>query len=74
MVKTITKERIHHDREKTKFDPLKYMIDIPILVAFICMSQSIKLQRVTVLPAKSDSDVMFCYSYQGLIIDRSRVY
>ena len=29
----------------------------------------------TVLPAKSDSDVMFCLqSYQGLIIDRSLVY
>ena len=30
---------------------------------------------LTVLPAKSDSDVMFCLqSYQGLIIDRSLVY
>ena len=29
----------------------------------------------TVLPAKSDSDLMFCLeSYQGLIIDRSLVY
>ena len=29
----------------------------------------------TVLPAKSDSDVMFCFqSYQGLIIDRSLSY
>ena len=29
----------------------------------------------TVLPAKSDSVVMFCLqSYQGLIIDRSLVY
>ena len=29
----------------------------------------------TVLPAKSDSDVMFCLqSYQGLRIDRSLVY
>ena len=29
----------------------------------------------TVLPAKSDSDVMFCLqSYQGLTIDRSLVY
>ena len=29
----------------------------------------------TVLPAKSDSDVMLCLqSYQGLIIDRSLVY
>ena len=31
--------------------------------------------RTAVLPAKSDSDVMFCLqSYQGLIIDRSLVY
>ena len=29
----------------------------------------------TVLPAKGDSDVMFClHSYQGLITDRSLVY
>ena len=29
----------------------------------------------TVVPANSDSDVMFCLkSYQGLRIDRSRVY
>ena len=28
----------------------------------------------TVLPAKSDSDVMFCLQiYQGLLMDRSRV-
>ena len=31
--------------------------------------------NATVLPAKSDSDFMFCLqSYQGLIIDRSLVY
>ena len=30
---------------------------------------------VTILPAKSDSDVMLCLqSYQGLMIDRSLVY
>ena len=29
----------------------------------------------TVLPAKSDSDIMFClHGYQGLRIDRSLVY
>ena len=33
------------------------------------------LTNSTVLPAKSDSDVMFCLqSYQGLIIDKSFVY
>ena len=32
-------------------------------------------QTHTVLPAKSDSDVMFCLQrYQGLRIDRSLVY
>ena len=32
-------------------------------------------RSTTVMPAKSDSDVMFCLqSYQGLKIDRSRVY
>ena len=30
---------------------------------------------ITVLPAKSDSDIIFCLQwYQGLIIDRSFVY
>ena len=32
-------------------------------------------KKITVLPAKSDSDFMFCLqSYQGLIINRSLVY
>ena len=32
-------------------------------------------QLFTVLPAKSDSDDMFCLqSYQGLVIDKSLVY
>ena len=35
----------------------------------------IPIVRSTVLPAKSDSDIMFCLqSYQGLKIDRSFVY
>ena len=33
------------------------------------------MSEITVLPAKSDSDFMFCLQhYQGLIIDRSLVY
>ena len=33
------------------------------------------LYTTTVLPAKSDSSVMFCFqSYHGIIIDRSLVY
>ena len=65
-----------------------------ILMALIRESAKIKLRQFfdarnircftvhhstcTVLPAKSDSDVMFCLqslrSYQGLITDRSLVY
>ena len=34
-----------------------------------------KSKLFTILPAKSDSDVMFCLqSYQGMIIDRSLVH
>ena len=36
--------------------------------------KTLYFQHFTVLPAKSDSDVMFCLSYQGLIFDRSLVY
>ena len=37
--------------------------------------QCVKIISTTVLPAKSDSDFMFCLqSYQGLIIDISLVY
>ena len=33
------------------------------------------MKSVTVLPAKSDSDVIFCLQiYQGPLIDRSLVY
>ena len=42
---------------------------------FYISEQVILSSLLTVLPAKSDSDVMFCLqSYQGLIIDRSLVY
>ena len=35
----------------------------------------VKLSSSTALPAKSDSDVMFCLqSYQGLLIDRLLVF
>ena len=40
-----------------------------------CFDEISYLEICTVLPAKSDSDFMFClHSYQGLIIDRSLVY
>ena len=35
----------------------------------------VQSMRGTILPARSDSDFMFClHSYQGLIIDRSLVF
>ena len=38
-------------------------------------SPNFLVQHPIVVPAKSDSDVMFCLqSYQGLIIDKSPVY
>ena len=46
-------------------------------VYFQCLARSIKntVHYDTVLPAKSDRDVMFCLqSYQGLIIDISLLY
>ena len=46
--------------------------------AFIVQRELLKTQQQnthTVVPAKSDSDVMFCLQcYQGRIIDRSRMY
>ena len=45
------------------------------LESFLTQSSSLLVRIPTVLPAKSDSDVMFCLqSYKGLIIDRSLVY
>ena len=42
--------------------------------SYICPS-NISLSIATVLPAKSDSGVMFClHHYQALLIDRSLVY
>ena len=43
-----------------------------------CLRLTVKtgeVQRPTILPAKSDSDVVLCLqSYQGLILERSLVY
>ena len=45
------------------------------IARILCLVKYFKLlRRPIVLPAESDSDVMFCLqSYQGLIIDRSLV-
>ena len=51
--------------------------NLEIYTNWIAMSVSLtsSLQLFTVLPAKSDSDVILCLqSYQGLIIDISLVY
>ena len=55
-----------------------YLINLTYLQN-IFKAEKMKLSNIipepTVLPAKSDSDVMFCLqSYQGLIINRSLVY
>ena len=45
------------------------------LVGMISVFFNFRYQAFTVMPAKSDSDVMFCLqSYQGFRIDISRVY
>ena len=49
--------------------------DVGYLEAHGTGTQVLNICTSTVLPAKSDSDVMFCLQrYQGLIIDRSLVY
>ena len=46
-----------------------------VFALFWCLKEKVCCETGTVLPAKSDSDFMFCIqSYQGLIIDRSLVY
>ena len=43
--------------------------------AFVSDISKLQFSACTVLPAKSDSDIMFCLQhYWGLIIDRSHVY
>ena len=45
------------------------------MVNYHIVPECLDLSGFTVLPAKSDSDLMFCLqSYQELIIDRSLVY
>ena len=46
-----------------------------LIMTAACVWHKDKCYTCTVVPTKSDSDVMFCLqSYQGLIIDRSLVY
>ena len=40
---------IHHNWEMPTYDPLKYIMDNHILIAFICMGKSIRIQRVSAL-------------------------
>ena len=62
--------------DNTRRYRVKYLREFYIAVPISKNVQNMNLCKiVTVLPAKSDSDVMFCLqSYQGLIIDRSLVY
>ena len=57
----------------------RYIIHLLVLriVFFFCLSVEgqASVTKTTVVPAKSDSDIMFCIQhYLGLIIDRSLVY
>ena len=70
--------------DMNKYIVLSETINICVYIVFpnernkLCISAYIKLNHistVTALPAKSDSEVMFCLQiYQGYRIDRSRVY
>ena len=46
MPKQFSGTEIHHNLEIPTCDPLKYIMDNPILIAFISMGESIILQRV----------------------------
>ena len=39
---------IHYNLEIPTCDPLKYVMDNPMLIAFICMGKSIRIQRVNI--------------------------
>ena len=50
-----------------------FFLNYPVYHLYTVVAAHVYL--TTVLPAKSDSDVMFCLKiYHGLIIDRSLVY
>ena len=56
---------------QTSHNTCKY--ELTFFYVEFCLHKMIR--TFTVLPAKSDSDIMFCLqSYQGLRIDRSLVY
>ena len=69
-----------------RFKSTQYSFSIPVTffirnqsgelcVFFVMIVCTNKMGYSTVLPAKSDSGIMFCLqSYQGLKIDRSLVY
>ena len=43
---TILRDRKRHNWELTSCDPLKYIMEKCILIAFICMGKSIRIKRV----------------------------
>ena len=69
--------RLKRTIKEVLFKIRKYKLILSPNVSLLCELIIIFLcgLSTTVLPAKSNSDVMFCLqSYQGLIIDRSLVY
>ena len=66
MLDTDQKYRLEHTLQRTAVSRKLLAFQVNIILIIII---------TTVLPAKSDSDFMFCLqSYQGLIIDISLVY
>ena len=62
-------------RAVTAVAPLRDLLANNKGSVILFLSVQVKIKSSTVLPAKSDSDYMFCLqSYQGLRIDRSLVY
>ena len=61
--------------ESMEIVPTVDVIRFSFLTSLLLLNKHPVLLTGTVLPAKSDSDIMFCLQrYQGLRIDRSLVY
>ena len=60
--------------KSTERDRTLHLCNVIDIIAFLSYIHVQDVENSTVVPTKSDSDVMFCLqSYQGLRIDRSPV-
>ena len=75
-VGNVNLERSQQMTQKTKKVPSMQRVNKVFAKLGEAMSSySLSLSALTILPAKSDSDVMFCLqSYQQFITDKSLVY